>query len=322
MDFEIDALLPWVDGDDPVLKAKRSQYMTEEARKNDDVAGATRYKSIGEIKYCVASLLRYAPFLRKIFIMTDGQDPGLTPFIEELFPGQSSKIEIIDHKVIFKGYEHALPVFNSNAIEAVFWNIPQMSEHILYFNDDLMLTAPVKPEDFFLPDGRVICYGSWFWTPFGKLVHALKPRHGGHKIIGFKDLMLNAVKLTGGSWRFINLGHSPKALLKSWFQNWAVERDDMVQLNITGKFREPFHFQTQEPYFLDLARKGKLVLIPAEKKSLYFKKRDAKDYVKRKLESFDRSDKPFACFNSLDYCTPEEQAMILAWLEKRICGRG
>ena len=148
-DYQIDALLPWVDGDDPALKAKRSKYMTTVASGNDDVAGATRYKSIGEIKYCVASILRFAPFVRKIFIMTDGQDPKLGPFIEKNFPEQSSKIEIIDHSVIFKGYEEALPVFNSNAIEAVMWNIPEMAEHILYFNDDFMLTAPVRPEDFF-----------------------------------------------------------------------------------------------------------------------------------------------------------------------------
>lgn len=315
MDFEIDALLPWVDGDDPVLNAKRSKYLTGAAESNDDIAGATRYKGIGEIKYSVASILRFAPFVRKIFIITDGQDPCLGPFIEKHFPGQSSKIEIIDHSVIFKGYEHALPVFNSNAIEALLWNIPQMSEHIIYSNDDVMFTAPVTPEDFFLPDGKVCCYGSWFWTPFGKLLRAIKPK----RKIGFKDIMINAADYYfGGSWRFINLGHTPKPLLKSWFRNWAKERNDMLQINLRGKFREPFHFQTQEPFFLDMARKGKLKLVPESKKLMYFKRRNAKDYVRRKLESFDLSDKPFACFNSLNYCTPEEQEMVLSWLEKRI----
>lgn len=317
-DFQIDALLPWVDGDDPVLKAKRSQYMTGVAAGNDDVAGATRYKSIGEIKYCVASILRFAPFVRKIFIMTDGQDPNLGPFIEKNFPGQSGKIEIVDHSVIFKSYEHALPVFNSNAIEAVFWNIPQMSEHILYFNDDFMLTAPVKPEDFFRPDGRVVCFGSWFLTAFGKLLRAVKPKHNGHKTIGFKDLMINGLDYYGGGWRFINLGHTPRPLLKSWFQNWAKQRDDMVQTNITGRFREPFHFQTQEPFYIDLARKGQLDLVSADKMTLYFKRRGTKDYVARKLASFDASSKPFACFNSLDYCTPDEQQQVLSWLQKRL----
>lgn len=320
MDYPIDALLPWVDGDDPVLKAKRAKYLSKADSSNDDVAGATRYKSIGEIKYCVASILRFAPFIRKIFIMTDGQDPQLGPFIEKNFPGQSGKIEIIDHSVIFKGYEKALPVFNSNAIEAVFWNIPQMSEHILYFNDDFMLTAPVEPEDFFRPDGRVVCFGSWFLTCFGKFLRAAKPKHNGHKTIGFKDLMINGQMyyFHGKGWRFINLGHTPRPLLKSWFENWARERDDMVQCNITGRFREPFHFQTQEPFYLDMARQGRLDLVSEESKTLYFKRRGKKDYVRLKLESFDKSSKPFACFNSLDYCTPEEQRQVLSWLQKRI----
>lgn len=320
MDYPIDALLPWVDGDDPVLKAKRSRYMEPDASKNDDVAGATRFKSIGEVKYCVASILRFAPFIRKIFIMTDGQDPGIGDFIEKNFPGQSSKIVTVDHSVIFRGYEHALPVFNSNAIEAVFWNIPEMSEHFIYFNDDFMLTAPVTPEDFFRSDGRVVCFGSWFLTSFGKFLRLVKPRHAGHKTIGFKDLMINAQEyyFHGKGWRFINLGHTPRPLLKSWFENWARERDDMVQTNITGRFREPFHFQTQEPFYLALAREGRIDLVPEESKTLYFKRRSKKDYVKLKLESFDRSDKPFACFNSLDYCTAQEQRMVLDWLQKRI----
>lgn len=317
-DFQIDALLPWVDGDDLALKAKRSAYMSGSDAANDDVAGATRYKSIGEVKYCVASILRFAPFVRKIFIITDGQDPALNPFIEKNFPGESGKIEIVDHGEIFKGYEYALPVFNSNAIEAVFWNIPRLSEHFLYFNDDFMLTAPVGPEDFFRPDGRVVCFGDWVPTFYGKLLHALKPSHNGHKTIGFKDLMINALDYYGGGWRFINLGHTPRPLLKSWFENWARERADMVELNLKGKFREPFHFQTQEPFYIDMARKGKLDLVPTKRKLLYFKRRDAKDYVERKLRSFDASDKPFVCFNSLDYCTPQEQQEVLDWLRKRI----
>ena len=316
--FPIDALVPWVDGDDPVLRAKRQRYLDPSAARNDDVAGATRFKSIGEIRYCVASILRFAPFIRKIFIMTDGQNPCLDEFLDRNFPDRTTQVVIVDHSVIFKGYEEALPVFNSNAIEAVMWNISDMAEHILYFNDDFMLTAPVRPEDFFPEDGRVVCFGSWFWAPFARLLRKVKPKHNGHRTIGFKDLMLNAMDYMGGGSRFINLGHTPRPLLKSWFEQWAVRRPDMVRTNLQGRFREPFHFQAQEPFYLDMARQGRLLLVPEESKTLYFKRRDKKDYVALKLASFDRSDKCFACFNSLDYCTPEEQQQVLSWLQKRI----
>ena len=317
-DFPIDALVPWVDGDDPVLRAKRQQYMDPEAARNDDVAGATRYKSIGEIRFCVASILRFAPFVRTVWIMTDGQDPALDDFLDRNFPDRTTQVRIVDHSVIFKGYEEALPVFNSNAIEAVMWNIPQMAEHILYFNDDFMLTAPVHPGDFFPAPDRVVCFGSWFWAPFARFLRAVKPRHDGHRTIGFKDLMLNALDQMGGGPRFINLGHTPRPLLKSWFEAWAVRRPDMIRTNLKGRFREPFHFQAQEPFYLDMARQGRVTLVPEESKTLYFKRRAKKGYVASKLASFDRSDKCFACFNSLDYCTPDEQRQVLAWLQKRI----
>lgn len=316
--YIIDALVPWVDGDDPRLQAKRQPYLDPKAARNDDVAGATRYKSIGEIRYCIASILRFAPFIRTIWIMTDGQDPGLDAFLDRNFPDRRTSVRIVDHSVIFKGYEYALPVFNSNAIEAVMWNIPDMAEHILYFNDDFMLTAPVRPEDFFPAEDRVVCFGSWFWAPFERFLRWIKPIQKGRRVIGFKDLMLNALDLMGGGQRFINLGHTPRPLLKNWFEKWAVQRPDMVALNLKGRFREPFHFQAQEPFYLDMARQGRVTLVPEESKTLYFKRRDARDYVARKLAAFDASDKPFACFNSLDYCTEEEQQQVLTWLRKRL----
>ena len=42
-----------------------------------------------------------------------------------------------------------LPTFNSNVIELWLHQIPDLGEHFVLFNDDMYLTAPVKPEDFF-----------------------------------------------------------------------------------------------------------------------------------------------------------------------------
>ena len=40
----IDIVIPWVDGDDPILAAKRRQYLTGKREdKHADVAAATRY---------------------------------------------------------------------------------------------------------------------------------------------------------------------------------------------------------------------------------------------------------------------------------------
>ena len=62
--FPIDAVLPWVDGKDPALAAKRAPYAGGGVLENNEVGGPARYVSLGEIRWTVASMLRYAPFLR------------------------------------------------------------------------------------------------------------------------------------------------------------------------------------------------------------------------------------------------------------------
>ena len=65
-----DVVIAWVDGDDPAHKCKKAKYLTgKDETRFDDIAGAMRYRSTGEVYYCVASVLRYAPWVRKIFIV-------------------------------------------------------------------------------------------------------------------------------------------------------------------------------------------------------------------------------------------------------------
>ena len=67
--MKIDAVITWVDGDDPRHRAKRQQFGTQKMLNTDDIAGNTRYKSVGEIFYCVASINRFAPWINKIYIV-------------------------------------------------------------------------------------------------------------------------------------------------------------------------------------------------------------------------------------------------------------
>ena len=154
----IDIVLPWVDGDDPRLRAERFSYMKDGKEASlEDIAGETRYKSLGEILYCIASINIFAPFVRKIFIVTDGQDPKLQNEMQERFPNGYIPMEIVDHRVIFRGYEQYLPVFNSRAIEAMIWRIPGLSEHFILMNDDFLFTGPTTEKDFFRDGKTILC---------------------------------------------------------------------------------------------------------------------------------------------------------------------
>ena len=69
----LDIVIAWVDGNDVELKRKRHKYLTGEDA--SDAVSDTRFASNDEIYYNIASILKYVPFCRHIFIVTDNQQP-------------------------------------------------------------------------------------------------------------------------------------------------------------------------------------------------------------------------------------------------------
>ena len=314
--FPIDAVLPWVDGNDPALARKRAQYAPGGALTNDEVGGPARYVSLGEVRWAVASMLRYAPFLRKIFIVTDGQDPDLGGMLREHFPERVDDVVVVDHSVIFRGREQYLPTFNSNSIDTLIWNIPDLSEHYLYTNDDVMMIRPVSPEDFF-PDGKVVCYAHKYPAALVRLWRFLRPKH-----LGYKEFMLRSLELMGGRGHILYLGHTPSPMLKSWSERWAEERPDMVERNLRSKFRDAAQFEVQEAFYVDMERQGRVALVSDLEAGLVLKgHRPSDEYVDGKLALFSADEtRKFVCFNSMEACSPAARERIAAWLDERIFG--
>lgn len=317
--MNIDAVITWVNGDDPRHRAKRMKFGSSSIHESEDVAGSTRFNSLGEIYYCVASLNRFAPWLHRIYIVTDEQDPCVEPFLERYFPQGYIPIEIIDHKTIFRGYEQYLPAFNSISIETMTWRIPGLSEHYIELNDDFILSAPTTPEDFFLADDRVVCYASPYNMPWTRLTRMLKPCKEGRKQVTFKGNMYNAAFMMGRRMSFLKFDHTPRALRKSYYESFFTEHPDILTHNISFRFRDAEQFSPQEVLFLLLLKEGKLCL-QAAKESLFFLQPKGKNgYIQRKLEILSQMAAcKFCCFNSLDKATPEERKLIVTWIEKRI----
>lgn len=318
--FPIDIVLPWVDGDDPVLEAKRISYMNNgEEALHEDIGGPSRYKSLGEIKYCIASINTFAPFVRKIFIVTDGQDPGLEPFLLEKFPEGHIPMEIVDHKVIFRGYEQYLPVFNSRAIETLVWRIPDLSEHFILMNDDFLFIRKTTAEDFFKGE-KTICYGDWFSTSWARLLRQIKPRKNGHKTVGFKDSMLNAISLIEETpSRFLCLGHTPRALRKSFYENFYRDDDMALIRNISHRFRHESQFNSQELFYMSEHKSGKVIPIPVRKGAIYMKAKKHLSYINWKLNRL-RSNRTrkFCCINALNLAPEAGQQLVLKWAEEML----
>ena len=156
-DFAIDAVITWVDGADPAHMAKRRARRAQAAADlHPNGVNPHRWASSDELTYCLTGLATHAPWLRRIWLVTDAQTPDLSA-VPALI---RDRLSIIDHKLIFAGFEHALPSFNSLSIEAMLWRIPELAEAFLYFNDDVFLTAPLMPDDVFR-DGMPVLRGKW-----------------------------------------------------------------------------------------------------------------------------------------------------------------
>ena len=317
--MKIDAVITWVDGDDPRHKAKREQYGSVKALNRDDVAGATRFTSIGEIFYCVASLNRFAPWLNKIYIVTDEQNPMVDEFIAKHFPEGSIPVEIVDHKVIFRGYEEHLPTFNSISIESMTWRIPGLAEHYIEFNDDLILAAPTQPEDFFTKDGKVVCYGKRYSALYVKLSHFLRRHRDGSKKVSFRQTMLNAAQLLGKRSSFIKIYHTPKPLLRSVYEQYFAEHTDHLVANISHRFRHASQYNVEELHYLLLKKEGRLTMRRAYDDLLYLTPKSDVAYIEKRLALFDKSPQcKFGCFNSLDMMPEEARVKTIQWIANRI----
>jgi|SRR5690554_272120 len=136
---EIDLVYLWVDGEDPIWKVKKSRF-TELVYDNSETHNKGRYTDNDELKYALRSAHQYAPWIRRIFIVTDNQRPK---WLDTSHP----KITVVDHREIFP--EDALPCYNSSVIEYFLYKIPGLSERFLYANDDMFFNAPLSPAFFF-----------------------------------------------------------------------------------------------------------------------------------------------------------------------------
>ena len=317
--MDIDAVITWVDGKDPAHRRKLQQFSSAVQREEEDVASPTRFDSLGEIFYLVASLNRFAPWLRKIFIVTDGQDPGLTPFLEKHFPDGFIPVEVVDHQVVFSGYEQYLPVFNSIAIEAVTWRIPGLSEHYIELNDDFLLAAPLSPEDFFTPDGKSVIYADKYNAAWARFTRAIKHRRkDGGKKVTFKGMMMGALDYVPGGF-FLHYGHTPRPLRRSFFERFYAERPDALIRNISCRFRDASQFNPEEVQLLSRYKAGEAVLRPVHGNLFFLQPKPGKaGYVAEKMARLEKGRYRFCCFNSLDKATEEERRLVLGWIGRRL----
>lgn len=149
--FPVDVVYTWVDGADPGWNADREQRLAgvtgdaAHTAQTRESSGQARYLDRDELRYSLRSIHLFAPWARRIHLVTAGQVPA---WLDVDHP----RVNLVHHRDLLPA--EALPTFNSHAIETGLHRIEGLSEQFVYFNDDFLLARPVPPERFFSPSGQ------------------------------------------------------------------------------------------------------------------------------------------------------------------------
>jgi hypothetical protein len=321
-DGAVDAVVAWVDGNDPAHRAKLEAYLASIGGARPTMASPTRFSADGELDYCIASLLRHASWFRRIWIVTDAQVPGLvrriagTPLAE--------RIRVVDHRDIFAGFEHHLPTFNARAISAMLWRIPALAERFVYFNDDFMLLRPVAPGDFFR-DGGVVLRGRW--QPQSAYSLPRRVAAAWKSLRGIDDAARASVRhsqelsarLAGFDRRYFALKHTPYPFLRSTMQAFFEAHPDVLERCARHRLRAMEQPRSEcLSTHLEIAR-GSAVFDNRLRVVELKPRTQSLRGIERRMARADADEAiAFACVQSLDAASDAVRAAIFAWLDRRI----
>lgn len=238
----IDFVITWVDRTDENWQKEKQQYKPTIYMDDSHV----RYRDLGILKYLLRSIEKFAPWVRNIFLVTNGQVPQWLVL-------DNPKLKLVKHSDFIP--QEYLPTFNPQTIEWHLYKIEGLSENFVYFNDDVILTDYVQPNDFFKDNLPCDSFGLGVVKPldyFSRIAfnnicilnkhfhfkETLKRNHKKFFCLKYKNRLLKTSilsKLTN----FYGMydPHITLALKKSYFEIlWNKERD-LIEETCKNKFR-------------------------------------------------------------------------------------
>lgn len=314
----VDAVVTWVDGNDPAHRARLDAYLAATGRPRPPAAAPTRFDACGELDHCLASLARHAPWFRRVFIVTDGQvPPALARLAGTPLEG---RVELVDHRRILAGHEAHLPTFNSRAIITALWRIPGLAERFVYFNDDFMLLRDVAPTDFFRGDALVL-RGRWraqsAYRPSRRIVEALKSLRGRPRPdrAGNHEAQELSARLVGFERRYFRLYHTPFPFHRDAIRAFFDARPDLFEANVSHRLRSSSQFKAESLATHLALAEGKAVIDNRLRVAQIKPGEQAPWRLRAKLRRAAADPAcAFVCVQSLDRAGDALQAEILAWL--------
>lgn len=323
----VDAVVTWVDGGDPEHAQKRRRALQAGGGQAPATIPAglaeTRFEDNGELRYCLYSIRKFAPWIRTIHLVTDRQVPTFLTEEARLSLG----VSIVDHQAIFQGHEDVLPTFNSLSIETVIHRIPGLASKHVYFNDDFILLAPTRVEDFFVRDG-VVLRGTWHrLQSFGpvRLVASRLLNRVLKRFLGINRAMsvlqqIRGAQLAGFGSKFFKVGHSPYPMRKETLQAFFSNHEQTFLANIAYRFRNLGQFATTSLANHLEIRGGTAKLVAPDDCLMVCFNRDGRRLISRKIRAIANETVRFLCIQSLEEALPRDKDALGAVLRARILG--
>lgn len=301
--MDIDLVYLWVNGNDPQWLAKRNACIGKTEEKSA-VNCDGRYADNDELKYSLRSIDKYAPWIRRIFIVTDNQVPV---WLDTANP----KVRIVDHKEIMP--DVCLPCFNSAVIEHFLYRIPGLAEHFIYANDDMFINKPVTPETFFGKDGLPIV--RFNRRPFRKWTLLFKEKVQGKRLSNYVQTIRNSAELVEkkyGKYYGGKTHHNIDAYLRSDYEHAAKVFEDEIRTTLPNHVRSENDIQRNIYSYVALAEKRAHLHYVTQRTSFRLHIQNESHYGK-----LERYNPILFCMNDSQYAKDCDRKRAAAFLDKR-----
>lgn len=302
---QMDIVISWVDGSDSELAKKRLSYQRQPTKAG---ISPTRFACNNEIYYAIASILKYVPFCRRIYIVSDQQRPALLDDFFQEGKCTADKIQIIDHQQLFKGYEQVLPTFNSLTIESMLWNISDLTPYFIYMNDDFFFNSAAHHTDF-IQDEKLVLFGHWQASKSKKRKYLFR-RFLEKKLAIQPEAKYSTAQMLSADLcrlnRYFVVDHQPHILKKKHLQQFFLENIQIMLDQISHRFRHHDQFlPVGLNHHLAIIEDGAILNPPIE--LAYLKPNKA---LMRFVQQLNNSRIKYGCIQSLDLFKIKDQDIL------------
>lgn len=321
---KIDFVVTWLDSNDPEWQ---KQYEFYKLNAKGDKSKA-RFREMNVFRYWFRAVEKYAPWVNKVFLITNGKFP-------DWINKENPKLVLVKHEDYMPA--ECLPTFNSCAIELHMHQIKELSEHFVYFNDDMFLNAPVSPDYYFkngLPcdTNKETCFNVPIYTHEEKfniymsllanigIVNAhfnrwrtvlQSPKRWFGLHLGFRGLVMSCILMKQRLFVGFSNFHSEQAYLKSSFEEVWEKEPEFLNSSCT-RFREEI---IANPYLFRYWQFANNHFHPQKREFATFHLLDR--YIINNIKKGILNTKNVSiCLNDTPFCSDEDFDIIISHLTK------